>query len=131
MSSIKGLAGSVAVSTSTAVAILPSGDLARSRAYYAFLGFRVLSETADYLQVELPVDDLGVQLHLYLAPETDACTNANGWYLRTPYPEDLRGKWCADGVDCPEVEVPDSYGPTVFALIDPDGNMLRVGPLMP
>ena len=112
---------------SASVPILPSSDLSRSRAYYSFLGFRVIGETSDYLQVERD----GVQVHLYLAPGTDPRENPSGWYLRTAFPEELREKWCADGVECPDVLVPDAYGVTVFALIDPDGNMLRVGPLLP
>jgi catechol 2,3-dioxygenase-like lactoylglutathione lyase family enzyme len=114
-------------SLSTAVPILPSADLDRSRAFYSFLGFRVLDQSTDYLQVALD----GVQLHLYLAADTDPGANPSGWYLRTAHPGELREKWCADGVECPEAQVPREYGPTVFALVDPDGNMLRVGPLTP
>jgi catechol 2,3-dioxygenase-like lactoylglutathione lyase family enzyme len=117
-------AGSV-TPLSTAVPILPSEDLDRSRAFYSFLGFRVLSQSPDYLRIALD----SVQLHLYLMSGTDPRTNPEGWYLCTAQPEELREKWCADGVDCPAAQVPAEYGSTVFALVDPDGNMLRVGPL--
>jgi catechol 2,3-dioxygenase-like lactoylglutathione lyase family enzyme len=110
---------------STAVPILPSADLDRSRDFYAFLGFQVLGQSPDYLRIAFD----SVQLHFYLAAEADAWANPAGWYLRTAHPGELREKWCADGVECPAVPVPREYGPTVFALIDPDGNMLRVGPL--
>jgi catechol 2,3-dioxygenase-like lactoylglutathione lyase family enzyme len=110
--------------SSTAVPILPSQDLERSRAFYAFLGFTVLETADDYLR--LRHDD--VELHLYLAPDTDPSTNPSGWYLKTRDPEELRSKWIADGVECPDMPAPAYYGATVFALIDPDGNMLRVGP---
>lgn len=119
-----GLAGSVG-SPSASVPILPSADLERSRAFYAFLGFTVLDIARDYLRVRL--DE--AELHLYPAPDIDPGSNAAGWYLRTAYPDELRDKWTADGLDCPEVPVPSYFGPTLFAVIDPDGNMLRVGPL--
>lgn len=118
------LAGNVPL-LSTAVPILPSEDLDRSRAFYSFLGFRVLSQTPDYLRIALD----SVQLHFYLTSDTDPRTNQEGWYLCTAQPDELRERWCADGVDCPAATVPAEYGATVFALVDPDGNMLRVGPL--
>jgi catechol 2,3-dioxygenase-like lactoylglutathione lyase family enzyme len=120
-----GLAGSVAYATSAAVPILPSRDLERSRAYYAFLGFTVLDLADDYLRVGHD----GVEVHLYLSPDTDPKENPGGWYLRAAEPEELRGKWSADGLECLDVPAPSHYGTTVFALIDPDGNMLRVGPV--
>lgn len=120
-----GLAGTVGSPSAAAVPILPSADLERSRAFYAFLGFTVLDLAEDYLRVRL--DD--AELHLYPAPDTDPGMNAAGWYLRTAYPDELRDKWTADGLDCPEVPVPRYFGETLFAVFDPDGNMLRVGPL--
>lgn len=110
--------------SASAVPILPSGDIERSRAYYAFLGFTVLDFEEDYLRVAHD----GAEVHLYLAPETDPLTNPCGWYLKAPEPEELREKWTADGLECLHVPAPAYYGPTLFALIDPDGNMLRVGP---
>jgi hypothetical protein len=118
-----GLAGSVAVVS--AVPILPSADLGRSQAFYVFLGFTVVDTTGEYLRLRL--DE--AELHLYAAADTDPRTNPGGWYLRAAFPEELREKWVADGLECPDVEVPPCCGPTLFAVIDPDGNMMRVGPL--
>ena len=117
-------AGPVVYAPSAAVPILPSGDLERSRAFYAFIGFAVLDLEEDYLRVSHD----GVEVHLYLAPETDAASNPCGWYLKAAEPQDLREKWTADGLECVDVPVAAYYGATSFALIDPDGNMLRVGP---
>jgi hypothetical protein len=118
-----GLAGSVAAVS--AVPILPSADLGRSQAFYAFLGFTIVDASGEYLRLRL--DE--AEMHLYAAADTDPHTNPSGWYLRTPFPEELREKWVADGLECPDVEVPSWCGPTLFAVIDPDGNMMRVGPL--
>ena len=111
--------------SSTAVPILPSADLERSRAFYSFLGFTVLDVAQDYLRVRH--DE--AEVHFYLSFETGPESNPGGWYLRSDHPDELREKWIADGLDCPDVPTPRRYGPTSFAVFDPDGNMLRVGPL--
>ena len=107
-----------------AVPVLPSVDLARAEACYTYLGFRVLSRAEDYLRVARD----GIELHFYLAPDHDPFANSAGCYLQIDDPEALRAVWCADGVDCLDVPAPAYYGPTVFAVVDPDGNTLRIGP---
>jgi len=108
----------------TSAPILPSADLRRTRAFYCFLGFTVVDASEDYLRVRY--DD--AEIHFYPAPHTDPDTNASGWYLRVEHPEELREKWAADGAECLDVPVPAVFGTTVFAVIDPDGGLLRVGP---
>jgi catechol 2,3-dioxygenase-like lactoylglutathione lyase family enzyme len=111
----------------SAVPILPSGDLGRSESFYAYLGFHVLSRSEDYLRVRHG----RIEIHLFLATDHDPLLNSAGCYLRVADPETLQSTWCADGVPC--LEVPDSggYGLTRFALVDPDGNILRYGPAEP
>jgi hypothetical protein len=107
----------------TAVPILPSGDLGRAAAFYAYLGFQVARCGADYLRVSHGE----IELHLYLAEDHDPLTNPAGCYLRVSDPAGLRDEWCTDGVDCLEVPGSEPYGQTVFAVVDPDGNTLRYG----
>lgn len=109
----------------SAVPILPSSDLDRSAPCYAYLGFRVLARGADYLRVARD----GLELHLYLDPGLDAVANGAGCLLRVADPAALRGSWCADGVACLDVPGSGEYGETLFAVVDPDGNTLRIGPL--
>ena len=116
----RGFAGDVA----TSAPILPSADLERTRAFYCFLGFTVVDAADEYLRMRF--DD--AEVHFYPAPDTDPAANASGWYLRVEEPEELREKWQNYGVECPDVPVPAVYGPTVFAVADPDGGLLRVGP---
>jgi len=111
--------------TETAVPILPSGDLRRAEAFYRYLGFRVTGRGEDYLQLEHG----GIELHLHLAPGHDPLANSAGCYLRVADPAELRIAWCADGLDCLEVAGSGLYGETLFALVDPDGNTLRYGPV--
>ena len=108
----------------TSVPILPSADLERTRAFYCFLGFTVVDAADEYLRLRF--DD--AEVHFYPAPDADAADNASGWYMRVEEPEELREKWQHDGVECPDVPVPAVYGPTLFAVVDPDGALLRVGP---
>jgi catechol 2,3-dioxygenase-like lactoylglutathione lyase family enzyme len=107
----------------TAVPILPSGDLSRAEAFYAYLGFRVVRRGEDYLQVVHG----DIELHLYLADGHDPLANSAGCYLRVSDPASLRSAWCTDGVSCLEVPGSEPYGETLFAVIDPDGNTLRYG----
>ena len=109
----------------SAVPILPSTDLSRSEAFYAYLGFKVLGRTRDYLRVAREA----IELHLYLDPAHDPVTSAAGCYLRVSDPDALRAAWRADGIPCHEVPGSAAYGITRFAVVDPDGNTLRYGPL--
>ena len=118
------------------VPILPSSDLERSLAYYQYLGFDLLERAADYARLSWH----SAELHLYPDPALDPPTNSAGCYLRVADPAALRAAWIGDGVDCldgvgcldgvdgVETTISSHYGPTVFAVVDPDGNTLRIGP---
>jgi len=108
-----------------AVPILPSGDLDRALACYGYLGFTMLGRTADYLRLTLG----SVELHLYLDPALDPLRNSAGCYLRVPDPAGLRTTWEDDGVNCLDLPGTAAYGTSLFAVIDSDGNTLRIGPL--
>lgn len=114
-----------AQAASSAVPILPSPDLDQSLAFYAYLGFRLLGRTEDYLRVALG----SAELHLYLDPGLEPLANGAGCYLRFADPGALRGAWSTDGVALLDLPGSEPYGPTLFAVIDPGGNTLRFGPL--
>ncbi len=113
------------VLTSSAVPILPSLDLDRTLAFYSYLGFELLGRTEDYLRVALD----GAEVHFYLAPELEPMVNGAGCYLRFADPDALLSGWSADGVACLEMPSTAAYGRTLFAIVDPAGNTLRIGPL--
>ena len=111
----------------SAVPILPSSDLARSADFYRYLGFRVLGRTEDYLRVRHG----GIELHLFLAVDLDPFQNTAGCFFRVADPEALRRTWRRDGVACLDVPGSAGYGLTRFAVVDPDGNILRYGQAEP
>ena len=109
------------------VPILPCSDLDRSLAYYRYLGFDLLERADDYARLSWR----DAELHLYPHPAIDPLANSAGCYLRVPDPDSLRAAWTDDGVDCidtAKTTIQDHYGQTVFAVVDPDGNTLRIGP---
>jgi hypothetical protein len=110
---------------SQAVPILPSADLDRALACYRYLGFALLGRASDYLRLSLGP----VELHLYLEPALDPLRNSAGCYLRVADPAALRKAWDGDGVNCLDLPGIAAYGTSLFAVIDSDGNTLRIGPL--
>lgn len=106
------------------VPILPSSDLERSLAYYQYLGFDLLERAADYARLSWH----DAELHLYPHPTIDPLANSVGCYLKVADPDALRAAWSGDGVDCLDTAVDEHHGPTVFFIVDPDGNTLRIGP---
>lgn len=114
----------MSTSYGTAVPILPSGDLGRSAEFYRYLGFETLALTSDYLRASWD----GIEIHLYSTSGMDPVANPAGCYLRLADPESVRARWRTDGLQCLDVPVDDSYGTTTFAVVDPDGNTLRIGP---
>jgi catechol 2,3-dioxygenase-like lactoylglutathione lyase family enzyme len=109
-----------------AVPILPSSDLARTAGFLGYLGLDVVLQTRDYLQATF--GDL--ELHYFLADGVDQAANCGGCLLRVADPDKQRALWCGDGVECLEVAASGAYGHTAFAVVDPDGNLLRVGHAM-
>jgi catechol 2,3-dioxygenase-like lactoylglutathione lyase family enzyme len=120
-----------------AIPILPSRDLQETLEFYARLGFENRGgphEEWGYLIIGRG----GVELHFYDAPETDPLTTAAGCYIRTVDADALFDEWNAIGIrDDPATGsrlVPPTdtdYGMREFALVDPSGNLLRVGSASP
>ena len=116
-----------------AVPILPSRDLAQTLAFYERLGFENRGapiEEWDYLIIGRG----DIWLHFYPAPEVDPLTTSASCYLYVDDAQRLYDEWAALGV--PSDPATGSrlvrpgeadYGMREFALVDPSGNLLRVG----
>jgi catechol 2,3-dioxygenase-like lactoylglutathione lyase family enzyme len=112
---------------------MPAKDLDATLAFYERLGF----ENAGGPHAEwnyLIIRRGSVQLHFYGEPDVDPLTTAFSCYVYTDDADALYDEWNAIGV--PSVEATGSrlqppvqtdYGMREFALVDPNGNLLRVG----
>ena len=110
--------------------ILPSRDLGATSAFYARLGF---SETGLWPGEYLIVTRREVGLHFFHAPDVDPFASSAGCYL---YVEDADALFA----EFSELRLPASgiprlhgapedrdYGLREFAVVDVDGNLLRIG----
>ena len=109
--------------------ILPSRDLAATRAFWGQLGFQDAGvDHADYLILARD----GVELHFFRWPAHDPASCYAGAYLRVSNPAPLDAEWGALGL--PDAGIPrlilvedKPWGMRELAVIDPDGNLIRVG----
>lgn len=116
-----------------AVPILPSRDLRETLAFYERLGFEnrgAEPEVWDYLIVGRG----GIELHFHAEPAVDPLTTDFGCYLRVADADALHAEWGRIGVAHDPATgsrlvapVTTDYGLREFALVDPTGNLLRVG----
>lgn len=116
--------------------IMPSRDLATTISFYADLGFTVDGHHPDDGYLILLRDE--AELHFFHAPDTDPLSTAHALYLRLDggahVVDALHAEWLATGLSedpyaTPRLVEPDDtvYAMREFALVDPDGNLLRIG----
>lgn len=120
-----------------AVPILPSRDLHETLAFYERLGFTnrgAAPEEWDYLILGRGE----VELHFIAAPEVDPLRTAASCFVHVADADALHAQWEAAGVPRDEATgsrlqapVDTDYGVREFALVDPSGNLLRVGSQLP
>jgi catechol 2,3-dioxygenase-like lactoylglutathione lyase family enzyme len=114
------------------VPILPSKDLSESLAFYERLGFAnrgAPPQEWDYLIVGRG----GIELHFYADPGVDPLATSASCYCFVDDAQALYDEWAALVVPDPatgsRVVAPEDrdYGLREFAVVDPSGNLLRVG----
>jgi catechol 2,3-dioxygenase-like lactoylglutathione lyase family enzyme len=110
--------------------ILPSADFERTIAFYRRLGFHVeVRYGDDYLIVMR--DDVGIH---FTPDAVDPLMNTHACFLYVTDADVLHGEWTASGIEpdaasgsrLTDVETA-PYGLREFAVIDLDGNLVRVG----
>jgi catechol 2,3-dioxygenase-like lactoylglutathione lyase family enzyme len=117
-----------------AVPILPATDLDATLAFYARLGFENAGSAPsewNYLIIRRG----NIQLHFYGDPGIDPPTTSSSCYVFTEDADALFDAWNEIGVATdpktgsrlqgPSVDT--DYGMREFALVDPSGNLIRVG----
>jgi len=115
----------VARSAELAVPILPGRDLHETLAFYEQLGFGAIGapiETYDYLIVRRGT----LELHFFHSPDIDPLTTDAMCYLRVHDADALYAEWAQRVADVePPHDTP--YGMREFGIVDPSGNLLRIG----
>ncbi|MEM1429006.1 MAG: VOC family protein [Pseudomonadota bacterium] len=110
--------------------LMPSRDLAETARFYAGLGFEAVNRYAE--ERYLIVAREGVELHFFDAEGRAPDQSGSGAYLRTG---DAAG-WSAavaalglPGTGVPRFSAVEDkpWGMREFSVVDPDGNLLRVG----
>jgi catechol 2,3-dioxygenase-like lactoylglutathione lyase family enzyme len=109
-----------------AIPVLPAGDWEESVAFWRKLGFEVEGPHHDYARARR--GDL--EVHLYADTGIECFTNHSACYLRVQDAAALRAEWQAAGV-LPLAAVEDKpWGMREFHVVDPAGNLVRVGQLI-
>lgn len=116
-----------------AVPIMPSKDLDATLAFYERLGFENAGSAPsewNYLIIRRGT----AQLHFYRDPEVDPLTTSSSCYVFTDDADALFDAWNAIGIPSDpstgsrlQGPVDTDYGMREFALVDPSGNLVRVG----
>jgi catechol 2,3-dioxygenase-like lactoylglutathione lyase family enzyme len=110
--------------------ILPSSDLASTTEFYERLGF---AQASFFPGEYLIVNREDVWLHFFPAADLDPWTSIAGCYLYVPDADALYGEYAELGLPgegIPRLHGPphdSDYGMREFAVVDPDGNLLRIG----
>jgi hypothetical protein len=122
--------GDTAIMAATTIPILPSADLDTTARFYALLGFVEQGRWPDdYLILSRPE---GVELHFWFNRELRRNRNDVGCYIRTDTAATARGlheAWSTLRLEGGRLLplVVTSYGMLEFAVVDPHGNLLRIG----
>ncbi|PNY82682.1 bleomycin resistance protein [Deinococcus koreensis] len=117
----------------TAIPTLPSRSLPQTLAFYQRLGFGGELRGGDTYAV---VQRDGVEFHFFFHPELRPGESSAGFYLRV---EDVDGVYQDFAVArLPQQGIPrmdaledKPWGMREFAVVDPDGNLLRIGQRSP
>ena len=113
---------------------MPANDLDATLAFYERLGFKNAGSAPaewNYLIVRRG----NVQLHFYGDPQVDPLATSSSCYVYTKDADALYDEWDAIGIATdPKTgsrlqgpPVGTDYGMREFALVDPSGNLIRVG----
>jgi catechol 2,3-dioxygenase-like lactoylglutathione lyase family enzyme len=110
--------------------ILPSRDLAATATFYSSLGFEQAGLWPDEYLIVMR-DEIG--LHFFLSRDHDPASSDHGCYLYVPDADAVFAEFSRLGL--PTAGIPrlhgapqdTDYGLREFAVVDIDGNLLRIG----
>lgn len=112
------------------IPILPTADFDATARFYGAFGFVERGRwPGEYLILRGPA---GIELHFWMNPQLDPLTNAGACYVRFDSSEEaeaLHQQWEACEISGGRLHPPSAtdYGMLEFALVDGNGNLLRIG----
>jgi catechol 2,3-dioxygenase-like lactoylglutathione lyase family enzyme len=116
-----------------AVPILPSRDLDETLSFYERLGFELRGAPIERFRY-LIIGRGTVEIHFWDAPDVDPLTTDFSCYVHVRDADALYDAWSSIGVPTDPATgsrlMPPwdtEYGLREFALVDPSGNLLRIG----
>lgn len=115
--------------TDRVTANLPARDFGATAAFYGRLGFAVVYRDDGWMILRRGP----LELEFFAHPGHDPATSWFSACLRVDEPDALLDEWRALGLPSDDVSIPRLTGffrpgaaPRMFALVDPDGSLLRV-----
>ncbi len=120
--------------TDLAIPTLPSRSLALTVAFYRRLGFEGgVHEFSDAYAI---LRRGSVELHFFAHPALVPAESCAGCYIRVNDVDLVHGAFAASPLPMrgiPRMDAPETkpWGLREFALVDPDGNLLRIGQVLP
>jgi len=113
------------------IPILASRDIAESVAFYERLGFAVCGRYEQFGPTYLMIRRDEVELHFVHSPDTDPLQSDAGCYLRLADAQAVFDEWEPLGLT--EVHAPRDtpWGMREFFVVDPSGNLIRIGTRLP
>ena len=114
--------------------ILPSADFAVTSGFYQPLGFKKMAEYHEEGYLILQRED--VELHFYRATDVDPGRSDHMAFVRVVDANLLSDQYAllslpAEGIPRVTMAEDKPWGICEFAIVDPDGNLLRVGHILP
>ncbi|MDQ4070240.1 MAG: VOC family protein [Actinomycetota bacterium] len=109
------------------IPILASRDITETAGFYRRLGFDVVGLYEEFGPAYLLVRRDDVELHFVHSPEVDPAESHGGCYLRLADAQAVYDEWAP--LDLPEIHAPRDtpWGMREFFLVDPSGNLVRIG----
>jgi catechol 2,3-dioxygenase-like lactoylglutathione lyase family enzyme len=104
--------------------MLPAADIDRTAKFYADLGFKLEHRTGD--EYGILVRD-GIELHVFSYRGLDPAANSAGCYVRVADVDALHAEFAAKKVERLTNVENKRWRMREFAVIDPNGNLLRFG----
>lgn len=108
---------------------LPARDMTATQAFYARLGFAPSFRDDGWMILERGP----LMLEFFPHPELDPATSWFSACLRVDDPDALQAEWGSLGLPTDQTAIPritcffrPGAAPRMFALVDPDGSLLRV-----